>query len=361
MNRILLGLVLAAGICQAQSATTPAPAAPPASAPQAAPAAAPAPAPVVAPGDAVITIHGLCTGAEKNAAPADASSCVTVITKQQYDDLLHAIVGPGAPPPPNTPDLAAKYVQLMTVANAAEQAGIENDPDSKEYMRLRRLQALATRYGLVLQAEYAKPSPDEIAAYYQKNLSQYQEVKLNRIFIPKSNPSAKDKDDYAKSAAAAAADVRDRVAKGEDPDQAEKEAYTTLGITSQPMKTDAGEVRRNMFPQEQVDEIFSLKAGEVSKVEEEPGGFTIFKVVSTDTVPLDQVKDEISGMVSQQDLQNKLKEITGSVHADYNDQYFKGTPAPMFPGGAGGPPPPPSAPVASPTPAPDVAQPKKNP
>ncbi len=355
MNRILLGLVLAAGICQAQSATTPAPAAPPASAPQAVPPAAP----VVAPGDAVITIHGLCTDATKNAAPADASSCVTVITKEQYDNLLAAIVAPGAAPPPNTPDLAAKYVQLMTVANAAEQAGIENDPQSKEYMRLRRLQALATRYGLILQAEYAKPAPDEIAAYYQKNLSQYQEVKLNRIFIPKSNPSAQNKDDFAKSAAAAAADVRDRVAKGEDPDQAEKEVYTTLGITSQPMKTDTGEVRKNMFPQEQADEIFSLKAGEVSKVEEEPGGFTIFKVVSTDTLPLDQVKDEISGTVSQQDLQNKLKEITGSVHADYNDQYFKGAAAPMFPGGAGGPPQPqPSAPVASPTPAPE---PKKNP
>lgn len=358
MIRILLGLVLAAGICQAQSTATPAPAAPPASAPQAA---APA-APVVAPGDAVITIHGLCTDAAKNAPAADASSCVTVITKEQYDHFLQSIVGPGAPPPPNTPDLAAKYVQLMTVANAAERAGIEKDPASQEYFRLRRLQALAARYGLVLQADYAKPAPEEIEAYYQKNLSQYQEVKLNRIFIPKSNPSAQNKDDFAKSASAAAADVRDRVAKGEDPDQAQKEAYTTLGITSQPMKTDTGAVRRNMFPQEQADEIFSLKAGEVTKVEEEPGGFTIFKVVSTDTMPLDQVKDEISSTVSQQDLQNKLKEITGSVHTDYNDQYFKGVAAPMFPGGAGGAPQAqPSVPVASPTPAPDVAQPKRNP
>jgi hypothetical protein len=352
MIRILLGLVLAAGICQAQSATTPAPAAPPASAPQSAPPAAP----VVAPGDAVITIHGLCTGAAKNTAAADAGSCVTVITKEQYDTLLQAIGAPGAPPPPNTPDLAAKYVQLMTVANAAEQAGIENDPTSKEYMRLRRLQALATRYGLVLQAQYAKPAPEEIAAYYQKNLSQYQEVKLDRIFIPKTNPSAKNKDDFAKSAAAAAADVRDRVAKGEDPDQAEKEAYTTLGITSPPMKTDAGTRRRNMFPQDQADEIFTMKAGDVSKVEEDPGGFTIFKVVSIDTLPLDQVKDEISSTVGQQNLQDKLKEITGSVHADYNDQYFKGTAAPMFPGGAGGAPQPQSSPAA---PAP--AQPKKNP
>jgi PPIC-type PPIASE domain len=367
MIRILLGLVLAAGICQAQSATTPAPATPPASAPQSAPPAAP----VVAPGDAVITMHGLCTDVAKNTAAADASSCVTVITKAQYDNFLQAIGAPGAPPPPNTPDLAAKYVQLMTVANAAEQAGIENDPTSKEYLRLRRLQALAARYGLILQAQYAKPAPEEIAAYYQKNLSQYQEVKLNRIFIPKSNPNAQNKDDFAKSAAATAADVRDRVAKGEDPDQAEKEAYTTLGITSQTMKTDAGTRRRNVFPPDQADEIFSLKAGGVSKVEEEPGGFTIFKVVSIDTLPLDQVKDEISSTVGQQDLQEKLKEITGSVHADYNDQYFKPAPAaPAGPGGAqqpqpsGGvigraplPPPPASAPAHPPAPA----QPKSNP
>ncbi|MFZ3201633.1 MAG: peptidylprolyl isomerase [Candidatus Acidiferrales bacterium] len=357
MIRILLGLILAAGMVQAQSATNPAPAAPPANAPQA----APTPAPVVAPGDAVITIHGLCSDAEKKAAGADANSCTTVITKQQYEDLLQSIVAPGAPAPPVTRDLAERYVELLTVSNAAEQAGIEKDPASQEYFRLRRMQALAARYGLELQAQYANPTQDEIETYYQKNLSQYEEVKLDRVFIPRTNPSAQNKDDFAKSAAAAAIDARDRVAKGEDPAQAEKEAYATLGLTSQPMKTDAGGMmRRNMFPPDESDDIFSLKPGDVSKIHDEPAGITFFKVESKDTVPLDKVKDEISHTVAQQDLQDRVKEITGSVHADYNDQYFPPAPPSAPPGDQQVPPSPPAA-APAPAPAPAPAQPKSNP
>lgn len=326
MIRILLGLILTAGIVQAQSATNPSPA-PPASAPQAPSSAAP----VVASDDAVITLHGLCAGAEKNAGAADANSCTTVITKEQYDNLLHAISVPGAPPPPVTRELAEKYVQMLIVSNAAKKAGIENDPVAREYLRLRQIQALATWYGLELQAQYGKPAPEEIQAYYQKNISQYQQVKLDQVSIPKSDPSAKNKDDFAKSAAAAAADARDRVAKGEDPDQAEKEIYATLGLTSQPGKTDFGVKRRNMFPPDESDDIFSLKPGEVSKIHDEPFNIVFFKVESMDAVPLDQLRDQISGAVAQQDFQDKINEITGSVHADYNDQYFKPAPVPTQP------------------------------
>ncbi len=343
MIRIWLALILAAGIVQAQSATNPAPA-PPTTAPQAAP---PTTA-VVAPGDAVITLHGLCTSAEKNAGAADANSCTTVITKEQYDNLLHAVSVPG------TREVAEKYVQMLIVSNAAEKAGIENDPVAKEYLRLLQIQGLATRYGLELQAQYAHPTPEEIQAYYQKNISQYQQVKLDQVSIPKSDPSAKNKDDFAKSAAAAAADARDRVAKGEDPDQAEKEIYATLGLTSQPGKTDFGVKRRNMFPPDESDDIFSLKPGEVSKIHDEPFNIVFFKVESMDAVPLDQVRDQISGAVAQQDFQDRIKEITGSVHADYNDQYFKPSPPPPTPFA------PPGAQQGEPsTPAP--ARPKANP
>jgi hypothetical protein len=126
-----------------------------------------------------------------------------------------------------------------------------------------------------------------------------------------------------------------------------------------------------MFPPEESDDIFSLKPGEVSRVHDEPLNIVFFKVESIDALPLDQVRDQISGAVAQQNFQDRIKEITGSVHADYNDQYFKPAPAaPAGPGGAqqpqpsGGvigraplPPPPASAPAHPPAPA----QPKSNP
>jgi hypothetical protein len=73
-----------------------------------------------------------------------------------------------------------------------------------------------------------------------------------------------------------------------------------------------------------------LKAGEVTKVEAGNSGWVVYKVDSKETIPLDQVREEISRNLSQQKLRSKTDSIKAAVHADFNKEYFA-PPAPPVP------------------------------
>jgi hypothetical protein len=63
----------------------------------------------------------------------------------------------------------------------------------------------------------------------------------------------------------------------------------------------------------------------------------IYKLISKDTLGLDAAKQEISQLLFRRKMEDKMKEITGSVKADYDDKYF-GPPQPPTPPGMPRPP-----------------------
>lgn len=291
---------------------------------------APDPAASVPASQPVITIHGECSNSEQIGS-TDAGSCTTVLTKEQFEKLLDAINTNNQPIPPQMRrNLAQALVGLMTFAQAAEKAGIANDPKFQEVMRVVRMRTLQDMYQRSAEQKSRNTSPQEIENYYNQNSGKYVEVKLGRIFVPRTNataPAAQDKGEFEKKAEQVADDMRARALKGEDLEKLQREAYTTLGLTTPPPSSDAGTRRKGMMMPQEEEEVFSLKSGEFSKVEKEPTGFIIYKVISKQTVPLDQVKDEISRELFRQKMEAQAKAITESVHTDYNDQYFGPAPA----------------------------------
>jgi parvulin-like peptidyl-prolyl isomerase len=270
---------------------------------------------------AVITIHGLCS-----APAAEPSACTTVITKDEYDRLMKAL---GQQASANaTRELAQKYVQLMAVAEAGRKAGIESDPRFAEQVRLARLQILAQIYTQKLQEENSKPSADEIQAFYNQNASKFEQIKLSRIAVPANNAAAPNKAEWEKKAAQLANELRDRAAKGEDFEKLQKEAFTTLGLATNPPSTALGPRRRGMVPPKEEAELFSLKVGDVSQVEQEPSDYVIYKIENKDAMPLDQVKDGIARALVNQKMDSAIKATTASIHADFNEEYFGPAPAP---------------------------------
>ena len=320
----------------------------------------------------VITIHGECSNSEQIGS-TDTSTCTTVLTKEQFEKLLEAINTNSQPIPPQMRrNLAQALVGLMTFAQAAEKAGIANDPKFQEVMRVVRMRTLQDMYQRSVEQKSRNGSPQEIEAYYNQNSGKYVEVKLGRIFIPKTNataPATQDKGEFEKKAEQTANDMRARALKGEDLEKLQHEAYSALGLTTPAPSSDAGTRRKGMMMPQEEEEVFSLKPGELSKVEKEPTGFIIYKVISKQTVPLEQVKDEIGRELFRQKMEAQVKAVTESIHTDYNDQYFGPAPAspasPATPGAgtAATQPKPPAASTAKPasTSATPAAQPKKAP
>jgi parvulin-like peptidyl-prolyl isomerase len=292
---------------------------------------------------AAITIQGLCSGPAHPAAGAAAAppACTTVITKAQFEDLLNTINPTHQPiAPAQRQQLAQRYVDLLTFADAARKAGIENKPEFQKALAVQRLALLQQIFLQDLDEKYKTPDQQEIEAYYKDNLTKFDEVKIHRILVPKNNPSGQgNKEEFEKKASQTADGIRERAAKGEDVDKLQKEAYETLGITNPPPSTDIGKRKRGMFPPQEDQDIFALKSGEVSKVEPGNSGFVIYKVDERQTIPLEQVKEEISRSLSQQKMKSKVDSIKAAVHVDFDKEYFAPPAAP------GGPPVPPPSPL----------------
>lgn len=330
MTRIMLTLALAAAASMAQAQGTPAarPTPPPAADAAKTLPAGQTDAAQLPPDQAVITVHGVC---DKSAVRKTA--CTTTITRAQFDRLVSA-VNNGRPPLAAAPKraLALKYVELLALVQAAAEAGIERDPLFQEAVRLDRLQKMSEFYMRTLDQKSRNVPDEEIAAYYKQNSSRYEELVLSRIFLPRNNPTAKDKDAWDKSVAKAADEVRAKVAQGANMETLQKETYTALGLTMAPPPVAMGARRKGMMPIQEEEAVFPLKPGEVSGVIAGPTFFAVYKLEGRQALPLDRVKEEISRDIQRQKLEALTKAVTGSAHGDLNDQYFGPPPPAAAPG-----------------------------
>jgi hypothetical protein len=276
---------------------------------------------VVAPAQPVITIRGLC-GESARAGGERAGPCSKVISRKDFESLMDAL-NPGGQPvsPTGRQNLAQAYVEALTFAEAAKNAGMEDTPQFREVMAWVRLRAIADLYRRNLQEKYRTPSPEEIDTYYAEHLASFERVKLARILVPRDDISVQDKTAFDQKALASATSARQRALKGEETAQIQKDVYATLGLSAPPA-TELGNYRRADFLEKESAEVFALQPGEVSQVEMGPKSYVVYKVLAKETLPESQVKAEITRDISQQKFRDAIQAVTGSTHPEFNKQYF---------------------------------------
>jgi hypothetical protein len=282
----------------------------------------------VAPNAPVVTIHGICPEGQP-VVGEKSDPCTLVLTRSQFETLISSInVTNQTYTTPALRSLAAGYVTVLTLADAGEKAGVDKDPRFQEMMKVARARALADGYRRYLQEKYGNPSAEEIAAYYQQNTSKFEQMKIDRILIPRINPKPQDRrPGFEKKARELAAAIRERAASGEDMTALQVEAYKTLGLDSQPPQTEVTATRKGAFLPAVEQDINALKPGQVTKVEFEPSGFNIYKLRSRAAIPIELAKPQIVRELSQQNIDAALKAATVRVHSDLNEQFFDPHPA----------------------------------
>ncbi len=347
------------------------PAAPPAPAGQAA-AAAPAPATTNVPmSEPVITLKGACQPQTGGTPP---TGCVSSLTREQFEKLTTALQQNDKPVPPDVKQrFAKKYAELLVLADAARQLGMENDPRVLEIFSFAKTQILAQSLDQHYMEEYAHPSDQQIQAYYDQNIKKYTEVTLQRISIP-VNQAPADKADKPKPTddelKAYAVKIRERWVAGEDPAKLEKEVYEHAGYTTTSPDVNLGARRPGSLPPAH-EVVFELKATEISQPFNDAAAYYIYKALTVRQVPLSEVKPTIETTLQRQLYQDKIQQIKSSVTPELNVAYFgpdipeqpmqgmrPGMPGgmrpggpPMGPGGRRPMPPPPPAGAAAPPPA----------
>lgn len=326
MIRILLTCALAGAtaLAQAPGAGTggqSAPASPGSPTPAAAPQQQILPPANLPPDAVVITIHGVCSD-NKASESAKADSCVTTITQEKFNRIV-AGVGSVNLNPVAARAFAQNYVQVLTLAAAAEKAGVEKDPLFQELLAVMRSRALADIYRRSMVQRYSNPTSEEIEAYYKQNLDKYERLQIDRVFVPNSNATLpkKQQEDFVRKAQQVAAEMRDRAARGEDVGELQSEAYNKLGLISPP-KTDLGIKSKNFFAPALGQKIWALKTGEVSALEPEQAGFSFYKVRARNAIPLASLKAGLVQELSEKNAQAAIQQVIGSVHSELNEQFF---------------------------------------
>lgn len=278
----------------------------------------------VAPDAPVLTVHGVCPAGQK--APADKpDACTMVLTRAQFEALVSSLnVNNTNYPPPALRGFAMNYANILALAKAGETVGVDKDPRFLDLMTIARARALAESYRRYLQEKYGNPSDDEIAGYYKQNADKFERTKIERIHVPKVDPTRPQdrRPDFEVKAKKLASDIRERAARGEDVTSLQVEVYRTLGLKAQPPQTELSTIPKPTFPANVEQDINPLKAGEVTKVEVEPSGFNIYKVRSRNIMPMEQARAQIVREISQKNIDDALKSATGGVTSDLNEQYF---------------------------------------
>ena len=325
-----------------------------------------APAEEVSESAAVITVKGVCpatpktaaaskTGAGKTAAAAKKpADCQTVITRAQFEKLAKALQQ--GPTPLNAQQkrtLANQLPGVIAMSEAAKKKGLDKSEGYVETLKYVKMRILAQKMQDSVREDADKIAPEKIAAYYKENPEAYEQFALDRLFIPKNKQlSAEDKDEAkdteklteeqqkAKEAAdkakqekgeqelnALAETLRQRAAAGEDFAKLQKEAFEAAGTKVDNPTVNLPKVRRTGLPPAHAA-VFELKVSEVSAVINDQGGHYIYKVVSKEVLPLDQVKDEIHNKLKGESLKEKMDSYTNSYQTVINEAYFGPAPPP---------------------------------
>ena len=296
-------------------------------------------APPVAPDAAVITITGIC-----DHPPADKTAiatCKTVITRAQFEKVIDAVQP--SMPARGRRSFADRYARALIMAHKAEEMGLDKSASYDERMRLQRIQVLSQELSRALQEKASQIPDKDIEDYYHANLAKFEQAELLRIYIPraeqplvfdekndkddnkgkKDNPADEEKDKAkAEQAMKDEADkLQKRAAAGEDFAKLQAEAFAAAAIKAATPSVDMGKTRRATLPANQAS-VMDMKPGEVSAVIADQNGYFIFKLVSKDTMPLDQAREEIKGTLRTQRLQEETAAAQQSGTATLDDAYF---------------------------------------
>ena len=288
----------------------------------------------VPPDTPVLTITGLCN--DNLADKTSPANCKTVITRAEFEKIV------GAVQPKMTVhakrEFALNYSSALIMARNAEQMGLDKGEIFEEQMRIARIEILSKEMKKVIQAKASQISDAEIESYYHDNTPSFEQADMERIYIPKtqdSKASEKTVSDAGKrtqgseaSMKEVAEELRARAVTGEDFNKLQTDAYQIAGVKAT-ANSALGKIRRISLPRDQVS-VIDLKPGEISPVIEALNGYFIYRIKSKETLSMDQVREEIKGILRSRHLQEETEAIEGSTPSTLNENYFRrpGVPLP---------------------------------
>jgi parvulin-like peptidyl-prolyl isomerase len=240
----------------------------------------------------------------------------TQITQKQFEDMYGDFLrDQGGAPVPKKKTTAENFAGGLMLAKEAEASGLSKTPQVQRDLEMNRIQVLSTAEYNVLQ-DKAKPNMQEISAYYDSHLDDFDEVTIRRVFIYKQSDHSEGHGLPAAEAQARAAEIRKVLASGGD-------AKSLIAGTKDALDVDPLTFRREDLP-EIMKNAFSMKVGEWSQVADTPDALILFEVVNKGRLNLKTATPEIERKVQAKNLREAMDALKKKSGVWLDDEYFAG-------------------------------------
>jgi PPIC-type PPIASE domain len=265
---------------------------------------------------AVISVAYQCAGVAGKAN----EPCIATITKKEFDALVQAL------DPKMTASgkqsLAAEYARVLIMAAQAQQRGLDQLPESQSLVKFASLQQLAAQLVRHLSAAPRRVSDNEVEEYFREHISDYQQVRLSRIFVP-TGPASPGGAESAKHSADA---VYARAIRGEDFVELQRQ------VNGNAAPAAAGDVHLGpmscgALPQAH-QQVCGVAVGSVAAPVADTSGYFIYRLDSSHTPRLEEVRETIRATLQRQDWESEINRARTPVWLQLDEGYFGKLPSP---------------------------------
>jgi parvulin-like peptidyl-prolyl isomerase len=240
----------------------------------------------------------------------------TQITQKQFEEMYGDFLkDQGGAPVPKKKTTAENFAGGLMLAKEAEATGLNKKPEVQRDLEMNRIQVLSNAEYTLLQ-DKAKPSMQEISAYYDSHLDDFDEVTIRRVFIYKQLDHTNGHGLPAAEAQARADQIRKVLASGGD-------AKALIAGTKDAIDVDPLTFRRDDLP-EIMKNAFNMKIGEWSQVADTTDALILFEVVNKGRLNLKTATPEIDRKVQAQKLREEMDALKKKSGVWLDDEYFAG-------------------------------------
>ena len=226
--------------------------------------------------------------------------------------------------------IGENFAQLLMLSQQAVANHLDTSPRVVRQLALDRNQILSNAEFDRLKQQ-AKPTPEEISAYYSAHLADYDVVQLRRLFIWTNEQGAKTGHGLSlQDATKLAAEVRSAYASGSDISKVLHDNVhdpNSVVFDTTPLTFQRGEM-----PPSMEKAAFALKEGGWTELNDAPGTFVFLQLVGRSRRDLKEVSLQIEKKLQAQKLREELDDLKKNAGIWMDEQYFA---------------PPPQKPVAS--------------
>jgi hypothetical protein len=241
------------------------------------------------------------------------------VTQAEFESLISTLEAQQGPADLSRRAIGENYASLLMLAQQAVAHHLDSTPDVIRQLAIDRNQILSNAEFAALKAQ-AKPTAEEISAYYSAHLDDYDVVLVRRIFIWKKVGLGMSSAD----AHALADALRQAYASGSDPKKLIRDPDSVV-LDAEPLS-----FRRGELPEKMAKPAFSIKEGEWVVLDDNADTLVLLQLVKRSRRDLKEMSPSIEKKLQGEKLKAQLDNLKEQSGVWLDQGYF--APAPTKPG-----------------------------